>query len=125
MLNTYFNTIKCWHNQTLISTYTTDFYIGEEKKEPQIVYLNWDNLQDFYTKCGLWVPFNVWNLNKGRMVCFFNPKFFNKDYKDIKEWKERLNITIKTEQKETSVSISEILKYHNSELAIKYLLERI
>ena len=125
MLNTYFNTIECWHNQTLISTYTTDFYIGEEKKEPQIVYLNWDNLQDFYTKCGLWVPFNVWNLNKGKMVCFFNPKFFNKDYNDIKEWKERLNITIKTEQKETSISISEILKYHNSELAIKYLLERI
>ena len=88
--------------------------------------ITWDNLAEKYTQYGINLYFNVWNFKKGRVVSFFNNKFFPKPYeKDVKEWKNPLDIVVKvTYKKYTTMSIEEVLKWHDIEKAIQYLKER-
>ena len=44
--------------------------------------------------------------------------------KNVKEWKEELNIRIETTYKEFSPCIADVLKWHDIENAIAYLNER-
>lgn len=101
----------------------------EEEPKNKIEKVSWENLEEQYAKYGINLSFNVWNLKKGRVVSFFINKmtpFFLKEWeKDIKEWKEPLDITIEiVYKKDTCVTIEEVLKWHDIEKAIQYLKER-
>jgi hypothetical protein len=51
---------------------------------------------------------------------------FKKDFRDVKEWKTKLDIMVKVEYKDisSSMSLEDILKWHDAEKAIQYLNER-
>ena len=82
--------------------------------------LEWDNLNEYYQKCGLSLPFSVYTSKKGRLVSFFSDIIHH----DLKEWREPLNLTVKHEYVETTVSIEYVLNWHDGDKAIQYLLER-
>lgn len=111
--------------------YYTTYYNGEkvdayvnmvcadEIPEDRTIKITWDNLNKVYRELGCILPFNVWNFKRGRRISFWH------DYKDIKETKQPiLNMEVKVTTKECNPSIQEILKYHDGEKAIKYLVER-
>ena len=71
------------------------------------------------------LPFNYWNLKKGRVISFFNGGFTDKNRRAIKEWKKELNIVIKKEYKEfTPYNIEYVLKWYEIEKAIQYLKQQ-
>lgn len=101
----------------------------EEEPKNKIEKVSWENLEEQYAKYGINLSFNVWNLKKGRAVSFFIDKmtpFFLKEWeKDIKEWKEPLDITIEiVYEKKTYMTIEKVLKWHDIEKAVQYLKER-
>lgn len=79
--------------------------------------LTWENLEEWYYHHGLGIGGNLWRSKKGRKFCFFNTNIV------IKEWKEPLNLTVKTIYHEWRPTIQNILDYHNIDLAIQYLNE--
>ncbi len=101
----------------------------EEEPENKIEKISWENLKEQYAKHGIDLSFNVWNLKKGRVISFFIDKitpFFLKEWeKDIKEWKEPLDITIEiVYEKKTYMTIEKVLKWHDIEKAVQYLKEK-
>lgn len=127
MLQFYHQYLETYHNGELMQKEHSLILIEEEKESSHNYSFNltWDNLNDFYCDFGLYLPFNVWNFNKGRRISFFNFSLFNSNTWDIKEWKTKdLNIMVKFFTKKATVSLSEILKWHNSDKAIQYLKER-
>ena len=110
-----------YHNNTRIGTCISKILVNEVPKAKTTI-LTWDNLEENYRKNGLLYKFNIWNCKKGRRVSFFLDTLFCE--KDVKEWKEELNIRIETTYKEFSPCIADVLKWHDIENAIAYLNER-
>ena len=110
-----------YHNDTRIGTCVSKILVNEVPKAKTTI-LTWDNLEENYRKNGLLYKFNIWNCKKGRRVSFFPDTLFCE--KDVKEWKEELNIRIETTYKEFSPCIADVLKWHDIENAIAYLNER-
>ena len=110
-----------YHNDTRIGTCIGKILVNEVPKAKTTI-LTWDNLEENYRKNGLLYKFNIWNCKKGRRVSFFLDTLFCE--KDVKEWKEELNIRIETTYKEFSPCIADVLKWHETEKAIAYLNER-
>ena len=110
-----------YHNDTRIGTCISKILVNEVPKAKTTI-LTWDNLEENYRKNGLLYKFNIWNCKKGRRVSFFLDTLFCE--KDVKEWKEELNIRIETTYKEFSPCIADVLKWHDIENAIAYLNER-
>ena len=110
-----------YHNDTRIGTCIGKILVNEAPKAKTTI-LTWDNLEENYRKNGLLYKFNIWNCKKGRRVSFFLDTLFCE--KDVKEWKEELNIHIETTYKEFSPCIADVLKWHDIENAIAYLNER-
>ena len=110
-----------YHNDTRIGTCIGKILVNEVPKAKTTI-LTWDNLEENYRKNGLLYKFNIWNCKKGRRVSFFLDTLFCE--KDVKEWKEELNIRIETTYKEFSPCIADVLKWHDIENAIAYLNER-
>ena len=110
-----------YHNDTRIGTCISKILVNEVPKA-QTTILTWDNLEENYRKNGLLYKFNIWNCKKGRRVSFFLDSLVYE--KDVKEWKEELNIRIETTYKEFSPCIDDVLKWHDIENAIAYLNER-
>lgn len=114
-----------YHNGVEITTYKVGTGLADDIPENTTDELTWDNLRDYYYRNGLACAFNVWTRKKGRLVSFWGGSFFNKDTRDIKEWKSPLNITIKHRYiEEPNVSIDYVLKWHDADQAIQYLNER-
>ena len=86
--------------------------------------LNWDNITQFYKSHSLKCNFNLWESKKGKLISFFDFNIFKKETWDIKEWKNDLNLLVVWEYEEYKPTIDSILKYYDSEKAIKYLKER-
>ena len=126
MLKFYSVEYKTYNNGTLIGTRHGKTLIDEKEMEERIFSVKWDNLEEVYQKYSLMLPFNIWHFKKGRVVSFFEGLPFKKDFQDIKEWKRELNIVIQITYLDisASMSIDEILKWHNAEKAIQYLNER-
>ena len=126
MLKFYSIAYKTYNNGTYIDTHYGKTLAEEETVTAETIKIGWDNLTEMYRKLSLAVPFNIWNFKKGRVVSFFVGNPFKKDFRDIKEWKTDLNITVEVEYTDISdsMSIDEILKWHNAEKAIQYLNER-
>lgn len=95
-------------------------FMSEEVLNNKEIKITWDNLSEIYQEYGLFLPFNIWNLKKGRKVSFFT--FFSHD---IKEWKQELNLTLVINYNEYNPPMSELLKYGNSEKVFQYVKERI
>ena len=110
-----------YHNDTRIGTCIGKILVNGVPKAKTTI-LTWDNLEENYRKNGLLYKFNIWNCKKGRRVSFFLDTLFCE--KDVKEWKEELNIRIETTYKEFSPCIADVLKWHDIENAIAYLNER-
>ena len=126
MLKFYSIAYKTYHNDTYIDTHYGKTLAEEGTVKDEIIQIDWDNLSEMYRKYSLALPFNIWNFKKGRLVSFFVGNFFKKDFQDIKEWKSPLNIWVKVEYTDItdSMSIDEVLKWHNAEKAIQFLNER-
>lgn len=127
MLQFYHQYLETYRNGELMQKRHSLILIEEEKESSHNYSFNltWNNLDDFYHDFGFYLPFNIWNFNKGRRISFFNFSFFNSNTWDIKEWKTKdLNIVAKFSTKKATVSLSEILKWHDSDKAIQYLKER-
>jgi hypothetical protein len=126
MLKFYSIAYKTYNNGTYIDTHYAKTLKEESEIKNDLVLINWDNLSEMYHKYSLSLPFNIWNFKKGRLVSFFDGNPFKKDFRDIKEWKTKLDITVKIEYTDisNSTSIQEVLRWHDAEKAIQYLNER-
>ena len=127
MLKFYSIDCKVYNNGTFIdNSYGGRILAEEDSVQEEIILINWDNLSEEYHKLGAILPFNFWNFKKGRLVSFFCGNPFKKDFRDIKEWKTKLDIMIKVKYTDItdSMSIEEVLKWHNAEKAIQFLNER-
>ena len=126
MLKFYAIHYKTYHNGTYIGTHYTETLAEEDTVKNETIQMNWDNLSEIRRKYSLSLPFTVYNFKKGRLVSFFVGNPFKKDFRDIKEWKTDLNITLEIEYIDisNSKSIDEVLKWHNVEKAIQFLNER-
>lgn len=126
MLKFYSVAYKTYNNGTYIGTDYARTLIEESEAKDEFVFINWDNLSEMYCKYSLLLPFGIWNFKKGRIISFFSGNPFKKDFRDIKEWKTKLDITLKIEYRDISksMSIDDVLKWHEAEKAIQYLNER-
>jgi len=124
MLNFYRIKYECYHNNTLINV-RSGIILSDKSPEDDVILVDWDNLSEIYHRMGGCLPFHYCQYNKGRKVYFFEGSIFNKDFRDIKEWKSPLNITIIIKHAEIeNMSIQEVLRWHDGEKAIQYLVER-
>ena len=78
---------------------------------------DWDNIFNIYEKIGLYLPYGLRKTRKGL-------KFYYHDYFSIKQWKEELNIEIKTTWIEYKPTINELLNFDDGDKAIQYLVEK-
>ena len=126
MLKFYSIAYKTYNNGTYIDTHYATTLKEESETKNDLVFINWDNLSEMYHKYNLSLPFNIWNFKKGRLVSFFVDNPFKKNFRDVKEWKTKLDIMVKIEYTDisNSMSIEDILKWHDAEKAIQYLNER-
>lgn len=126
MLKFYSIAYKTYNNGTYIDTHYATTLKEESETKNDLVFINWDNLSEMYHKYNLSLPFNIWNFKKGRLVSFFVDNPFKKNFRDVKEWKTKLDIMIKIEYTDisNSMSIEDVLKWHDAEKAIQYLNER-
>ena len=126
MLKFYSIAYKTYNNGAYIGTRYARTPKEESEIKNDLVFINWDNLSEIYYKYGLSLPFNIWNFKKGRLVSFFEGNPFKKNFRDVKEWKTKLDIMVKIEYTDVSnsMSIDEILKWHNNEKVIQYFNER-
>ena len=126
MLKFYSVSYTTYHNGTFITTNHGRTICDESEVKTFSEEITWDNLTEILHKYGCSLPFNVWEFKKGRRVSFFSGNPFKKDFRDIKEWKSPLNLTIKVQYKDISnvMSIQDVLKWHDAEKAIQYLNER-
>ena len=126
MLKFYSIAYKTYNNGTYIDTHYSRTLKEESEVKNDFISINWNNLSEIYHKYGLSLPFNIWNFKKGRRISFFDGNPFKKDFRDIKEWKTKLNITVKVEYTDIThlMSIDEVLKWYDAEKAIQFLNER-
>ena len=114
-------------NDILISKNEAGKILCDESQIPEDkeFILNWKNLENWYRLHGLGCPFTLFNTRKGRVLSFFDFKFFNKNTWDIKEWKSDLNLLIIQTYKEfIPPSIDYVLKWSETDKAIQYINER-
>lgn len=121
----YYCITKTYHNNTLIGT-STGKCLFEDEPKGESYKITWENIAEMYQKLGCGASFNWYEHRKGKIVDFFACGLFpKKDEKPAKEWKHpNLNVRVEVSYREYSPSISEVLKWHDGEKAMKYLLER-
>lgn len=110
------NSIKPFH----INLYTRK--ICESHPNENIIKVNWDNAEEEILKIkNVYpiLPFEIIKKRKGLKLFFWNNLFLN-----VKQWKEDLNIEIKTTWKEYQPSIKMLMNFYDSDKAIQYLVER-
>ena len=93
--------------------------ICESYPDTDVIKINWDNAEEEIQKLGLCLPFGITKRRKGLKLFFWNDLFTN-----VKQWKEELNIEIKTSWREYKPTIKEIMNFKDSDKSIQYLVER-
>ena len=93
--------------------------ICESHPDTDVIKINWDNAEKEIQKLGLCLPFGITKRRKGLKLFFWNDLFTN-----VKQWKEELNIEIKTSWREYKPTIKEIMDFKDSDKSIQYLVER-
>lgn len=107
------NTIKPFH----INLYAHK--ICENHPNTDVIKINWNNVEQEIYKIGLHLPFGITKRRKGLQLFFWDDLFTN-----VKQWKEELNIEIKTTWTEYKPTINELLNFRDGDKAIQYLVER-
>lgn len=93
--------------------------ICEKHPNTDIININWDNAEEEICKLDIWLPFSITKRRKGLKLFFWNDMFTN-----VKQWKDDLDIEIKTTWQEYKPTIKEIMNFRDSDKAIQYLVER-
>jgi hypothetical protein len=127
MLEFYTCYVTTYHNNTEIGTHSFTCTIDDTKAINYTEELSWENITEKYRENGFDYCFNIWNLKRGRVVCFFvdtvKEMLFNKDCKKVAEWKNKpLNIKIEYEYRKREVSLEEVFKLPAPK-AVQYLKE--
>lgn len=127
MLEFYRISIEVYNNNEYISTHAQINLIDDSLVilERYSEHINsWDTLCTYYERNGLWLPFTLYKTKKGRRLCFFEPRIFNENTWDIKEWKQKeLDIKITYDFSKITPSLDEIYKWKDAEKAHRYLKE--
>lgn len=92
--------------------------ICENYPDTDVININWDNAEREIYKLGLCLPFGITKRRKGLKLFFWNDLFTN-----VKQWKEDLDIEIKTSWREYKPTIKEIMDFKDSDKSIQYLVE--
>lgn len=99
--------------------YNPDDKICENHPNTDVIKINWNNVEQEIYKIGLHLPFGITKRRKGLQLFFWDDLFTN-----VKQWKEELNIEIKTTWTEYKPTINELLNFRDGDKAIQYLVER-
>ena len=120
MLKYYIVCYSTLHNGQVINNNIGHVILDETTTtETQHIPITWENLNTIYNEYGLSCAFNIWNCRKGRKIEFFSWR------SAIKEWKTtNPNLELRISYTPYNASIEEILKYHDGNKAIQYLVER-
>lgn len=131
MLEFYREKVFTYHNGTYIGGELGGLYLEDKKPQDRTVKLTWDNLLENFAKDGVWYRFGWDKFKKGLAISFYSEDVSiieyikNKNKRGVQQWKNpELNITIEYKYEKVNRSISEVLDYHDSEKALKYLVER-
>lgn len=91
------------------------------KRHPgtDVIKIYCDNAEKEIQKLDIWLPFGITRRRKGLKLFFWDDLFTN-----VKQWKEDLDIEIKTHWREYKPSLKEIINFKDSDKAIQYLVER-
>lgn len=85
--------------------------------------ITWENVEEKFSKNSFEMCFYLMFSRKGKIIYYNDGKHFMD--RKIKEWKTpNLNIQFTTEYKEQKISMHELMKYHNADVAIQYMKER-
>lgn len=120
MLKYYIPTTEVHINS--ITPFNIDLYVHricENHPDTGIININWDNAEEEICKLDVWLPFGITKTRKGLQL-FFHDYLF----KNVKQWKEDLDIEIKTSWREYKPSLEEIMNFKDSDKTIQYLVER-
>ncbi len=125
MINYYEQIYRIYQDGCLVRSRCREFLA--EDNDPSLVgtkrtNITWENLEEFDAKHGHWTNFTIYNTRKGRRIDFFALS----DGHTVKEWKtDETGLSYEiTDAKISQASLKDIMNYYNSDLAIKYLLER-
>ena len=105
-----------------IKSFNIDVYshkICESHPYTDVIKINWDNAEEEIQKHDIWLPFGITKRRKGLKLFFWDDLFTS-----VKQWKEDLDIEIKTSWIEYKPTIKEIMDFKDSDKAIQYLVER-
>lgn len=104
--------------------YSLPYFEDENKiKEHEYSFiLTWDNIAEVFYKCGSCLPFNLWKIKNNYRIEFYN----GYGYRTIKQKKvKELNMQVLiTTEEITDISLEQVFKINDNEMAIKYLKER-
>ena len=120
MLKYYIPTTEVCINS--ISPFHINLYapkICENYPDADVININWDSAEREIYKLGLCLPFGITKRRKGLKLFFWDDLFTS-----VKQWKEDLDIEIKTTWKEYQPSIKMLMNFYDSDKAIQYLVER-
>ena len=105
-----------------IKSFNRDVYahkICESHPYTDVIKINWDNAEEEIQKHDIWLPFGITKRRKGLKLFFWDDLFTS-----VKQWKEDLDIEIKTSWREYKPTIKEIMDFKDSDKAIQYLVEK-
>ena len=105
-----------------IKSFNIDVYahkICESHPYTDVIKINWDNAEEEIQKHDIWLPFGITKRRKGLKLFFWDDLFTS-----VKQWKEDLDIEIKTSWIEYKPTIKEIIDFKDSDKAIQYLVEK-
>lgn len=113
----YLVTYKFYYDGELQSARTST-QLRESPYEEEYAGTDFEGLCDLIHKWQALIPFNVWELKKGkRFIQYYDWLFKNINPKNCKSWK----FTITSE--ETTISMNELMRYDTNKV-IQYLKER-
>ena len=118
--------IKCttYVNGKENSIYSFCNLLTEEQIQRKEIKITWENLDKVYYNWGLVLPFNYYQLKKGRIISFFRGSLFGKDSRDIKEWKQKeLDIVLKIQYEKVKITLRELQNY-DVELVNQFLKDK-
>lgn len=105
-----------------INPFNIDLYVHkicESHPYTDVIKINWDNAEEEIQKIHILLPFGIMKKRKGLKLFLWDDLFTN-----VKQWKEDLDIEIKTSWREYKPTIKEIMDFKDSDKAIQYLVER-
>lgn len=125
MIKTYATEYKAYVDNENIGTHYTNTFLCEETEveNDQTIFINWDNLDEHIEILNIAADRkDIEQRKKGRVAYLAHWAWWEATVK--KEWKHELNVRVEITTEELAVSLDDIMKYRDIDMAIKYLKER-